>query len=133
MQGCSKTETAFAMALCISIRVNLIKEEFSHLNCPSAYFTIVISWDFLLKHTLRAWQKLSRRTHFLEASIKDLLLTAYVDVFTTKFYFHKFFQIFASQEIPMERLFLRDMVVLHKAHLASGRWLACCFCFVRAS
>jgi hypothetical protein len=44
------------MALRISIRVNLIKQEFSHLNCPLAYFTIVISWDFLLRRELHAWQ-----------------------------------------------------------------------------
>ncbi len=47
---------AFVMALRISIRVNLIKQEFSHLNCPLAYFTIVISWDFLLRHELHAWR-----------------------------------------------------------------------------
>ncbi len=54
--SCSKTETAFAMALCISIHVNIIKQEFSHLNCPLAYFTIVISWDFLLRRELHAWR-----------------------------------------------------------------------------
>jgi hypothetical protein len=46
--------------------------------------------------------------------------------------------IFASQDtfkkIPMEWMFLREMVVLlQETYLASGRWLACCFCFVSAS
>jgi hypothetical protein len=48
-----KIEAAFAMALHISIRVNLIKRECSHLNCPLAYFTIVISCNFLLRRKLR--------------------------------------------------------------------------------
>ncbi len=44
------------MALHISTRVNLIKQEFSHLNCHLAYFTIVISWDFLIRRKSHAWQ-----------------------------------------------------------------------------
>jgi hypothetical protein len=55
MQGCSKIEMAFAMALRISIHVNLIKQECSHLNSPLAYFTIVFSWDFQLRCKLGAW------------------------------------------------------------------------------
>jgi hypothetical protein len=58
-------------------------------------------------------------THFLEASVEDMLLTAYVDARTTKFYFLKFFlaaPIFASREtfekLPTEWLFLCKMVVL---------------------
>ncbi len=43
------------MALRISIRVNLINRVFSHLNCPLAYFTISISWDFSLRRELHAW------------------------------------------------------------------------------
>ncbi len=79
-------------------------------------------------------------TDFLEASIEDMLLTAYADARTTKFYFRMFFlaiPIFTSREtsekIPAERLFLRKMVVLRETYLASGCWLACCFCFVSAS
>ncbi len=82
----------------------------------------------------------SLRTRFLEASFEDMLPTAYVDACTTMFYFCKFFlpvPIFASQEtsekIPTERLFLRKMVVLQETYLESGRWLACCFCFVSAN
>jgi hypothetical protein len=56
MQGCSKIGIAFTMALLISIHANLIKQEFSHLNCYLASFTIVISWDFLSRRELRAWQ-----------------------------------------------------------------------------
>ncbi len=56
VRGCSKTETAFSTALCISIHVNLIIQEFSHLNRPLAYFTIVISWYFLLRRKLRGWR-----------------------------------------------------------------------------
>ena len=40
-------------------------------------------------------------THFLEASVEDMLPTAYVDPCTKKFYFRKFFlaaPIFASRE-----------------------------------
>jgi hypothetical protein len=84
--------------------------------------------------------ELSLWTHFLEASVEDMLLMAYVDAHTRKFYFHEFFlavPIFASQEasekIPTERLFLRKMVVLQEKHLALGCWLACCFCFVSTS
>jgi hypothetical protein len=83
---------------------------------------------------------LSLWTHFLEASVEDMLLTAYVDACTTKFYFYDFFlaaPIFASREtfekLPMERMFLRKMVVLQETYLASGCWLACCFCLVSAS
>jgi hypothetical protein len=84
--------------------------------------------------------ELSPWTHFLEASVKEVLPTAYVDARTTKFYFCKFFlavPIFASREtfekIPMEQMFLCKMVVLRETYLPSGRWLACCFCFVSAS
>ncbi len=84
--------------------------------------------------------ELSLWTCSLEVSIEDMLPTAYVDACTTKFYFCKFFlvaPIFASQEtfekLPMERMFLYEMVVLHETYLASGCWLACCFCFVSAS
>ena len=65
---------------------------------------------------------------------------AYIDAHTTKFYFCEFFlaaPIFASREtaekVPTERMFLRETVVLQETYLASGRWLACCFCFVSAS
>ncbi len=54
-QGCSKTEMAFATALRISIRLNLIIQEFSCQNCPLAFFTIVISWDFSAKCEWCAW------------------------------------------------------------------------------
>ncbi len=47
---------AFAPALHISIRANLIEQDFSHLNCPLACFTIIISWDFLLRCESRAWR-----------------------------------------------------------------------------
>jgi hypothetical protein len=46
---------AFALALRIIIRVNLIQQEFSHLICPLAYFIIVMSWDFSLRRETRAW------------------------------------------------------------------------------
>ncbi len=79
-------------------------------------------------------------TRFLEVSVKDMLLTAYVDARTTNFFFCELFlavPIFASREtsakIPTEWLFLRKMVVLQETYLALGRWLACCFCFVSAS
>jgi hypothetical protein len=79
-------------------------------------------------------------TGFLEASVEDMLPTAYVDAGTTKFYFCKFFlaaPIFASQEtfekLPTERMFLCKMVVLRETYLALECWLACCFCFVSAS
>jgi hypothetical protein len=79
-------------------------------------------------------------THFLEASVEDMLPKAYVDAGTTKFYFCKFFlaaPIFVSREtfekLPMERMFLREMVVLQETYLALGCWLACCFYFVSAS
>ncbi len=49
---------------------------------------------------------------------------------------HKFFlaiPLFMSWEtferIPMEQMFLSKMVVLRETYLASGCWLACCFCF----
>jgi hypothetical protein len=65
---------------------------------------------------------------------------AYVDARTTKFYVRKIFlvaPIFASREtfekLPMEQMFLHEMVVLQETYLALGRWLACCFCFVSAS
>jgi hypothetical protein len=65
---------------------------------------------------------------------------AYIDARTTKFYFCKFFlaaPIFASREtfekLPTEQMFLSEMVVLQETYLASGCWLACCFCFVSAS
>jgi hypothetical protein len=83
---------------------------------------------------------LSLWTCFLEASIEDMLPMAYIDAHTTKFYFCEFFlaaPIFASPEtfekLPTEWMFLRKMVVLQEAYLVSGRWLACCFCFVSAS
>jgi hypothetical protein len=79
-------------------------------------------------------------TCFLEASVEDMLLTAYVDARTTKIYFCEFFlaaPIFASREtfekLPTERMFLHKRVVLQETYLASGCWLACCFCFVSAS
>jgi hypothetical protein len=56
MQGCSKIEATFAMALRILIPVNLIEQEFSHLNYPLAYFTIVLSWDFSLRRKSCAWR-----------------------------------------------------------------------------
>jgi hypothetical protein len=69
-----------------------------------------------------------------------MLPTAYVDAGTKKNYFIELFlaaPIFASQEtfekLPMERMFLRKMEVLQETHLALGRWLACCFCFVSVS
>jgi hypothetical protein len=84
--------------------------------------------------------ELSLWTRSLEAFVEDMLPTAYVDACTTKFYFCEFFlaaPIFASQEtfekLPTERMFLRGMVVLQVTYLASGHWLACCFCFVSAS
>ncbi len=62
--------------------------------------------------------ELSLWTRFLEVSINDMLLTAYADARTTKFYFREFFlavPIFASREtsekILTERLFLHKMVV----------------------
>jgi hypothetical protein len=75
---------AFAMALCISICVNLIKREFSHLNSPLAYFTILISWDFFAEMQIASIAESSLRTCFLEASIEDMLPTAYVDARKTK-------------------------------------------------
>jgi hypothetical protein len=54
-------------------------------------FTIVISWDFLLRRELCPWQNLPFGLFFLEASAEDMLLMAYVDARTTKFYFHNFF------------------------------------------
>jgi hypothetical protein len=51
----SATATDLATATVTDL-VNLIKQEFSHLNCPSAYLTIVISWVFLLRSESRAWQ-----------------------------------------------------------------------------
>jgi hypothetical protein len=84
--------------------------------------------------------ELSLWTHSLEASVEDMLPTAYVDACTTKFYFHEFFlaaPIFASREtfekLPTEQMFLREMVVLQETYLVSGCWLACCFCFVSTS
>jgi hypothetical protein len=84
--------------------------------------------------------ELSLWTRFLEASVEDMLPMAYVDARTTKLYFHEIFPmapIFASREtfekLPTERMFLREMKVLQGTYLASGRWLACCFCFVSAS
>jgi hypothetical protein len=47
--------TAFATALRIAICVNLMIQKFSHLNCPLAYFTIVISWDFSLRCESCVW------------------------------------------------------------------------------
>jgi hypothetical protein len=77
---------------------------------------------------------------FLEASFEDMLLTAYKEARTTRFYFHELFlavPFFANQEtsekILMERLFLCKMVVLQETYLALGSWLACCFSFVSAS
>ena len=65
---------------------------------------------------------------------------AYVDACTMKFYFWEFFlaaPILASREtfekLLTERMSLREMVVLQETYLASGCWLACCFCFVSAS
>ena len=56
-----------------------------------------------------------------------MLLTAYVDACTTKFYFHEFFlavPIVASREtsekILMEWLFLREMVVLQETYHRLG-------------
>ncbi len=79
-------------------------------------------------------------TRFLEASVEDMLPTAYADARTTKFYSCEFFlvaPIFASREtfekLPMEWMFLREMVVLQETYLALDCWLACCFCFVSAS
>jgi hypothetical protein len=84
--------------------------------------------------------KLSYWACFLEASIKDMLLMAYVDAHTTKFYFYKlclavpfFANRDTSEKIPTERLFLCKMVVLHETYLALECWLACCFYFVSAS
>jgi hypothetical protein len=85
-------------------------------------------------------EELSLWTCFLEVSVKDVLTMAYVDARTTKFYFREFFfavPIVASREtfekILTERMFLRKMVVLRETYLASGCWLACCFCFVSTS
>jgi hypothetical protein len=71
--------------------------------------------------------ELSLRTHFLEASVEDMLPTVYVDAHTMKFDFCEFFlvvPIFASREtsekIPMEGLFLCKMVVLQETYLALG-------------
>jgi hypothetical protein len=65
---------------------------------------------------------------------------AYIDARTTKFYLCKFFLAapnFASretfEELPTERMFLREMLVLQETYLALGRWLASCFRFVSAS
>ncbi len=65
-------------------------------------------------------------TRSLEASVEDMLPTAYVDAHATKFYFCKFFlaaPIFASREtfknLPTERMFLRETVVLQETYLAS--------------
>jgi hypothetical protein len=84
--------------------------------------------------------ELSLWTRFLEVSIEDIHLMVYVDALTTKFYFCELFlmvPIFASREtsekILTEWLFLHKTVVLQETYLASGHWLACCFCFVSAS
>jgi hypothetical protein len=64
---------------------NLIKQDFSHLNSPLAYFTIVISWDFFAQMQIASVAESSLWTCFLEASIEDMLPTAYVDACTIKF------------------------------------------------
>jgi hypothetical protein len=66
-------------------------------------------------------------TCFLEASIEDMLWTAYVDTGTTKFYLCELFlavpifvSLETSEKIPMERMFLREMVVLQETYLIVG-------------
>jgi hypothetical protein len=60
-------------------------------------------------------------TRFIEVSMEDMLLMAYIDAHTKKFHFREFFlavPIFASREtsekIPTERLFLCKMVFLQE-------------------
>jgi hypothetical protein len=84
--------------------------------------------------------ELSLWTRFLEASIEDMLPTAYLDARTMKFYFYEFFlaaPIFTSREtfekLPTKWMFLHERVVLQETYLALGLWLACCFCFGSAS
>jgi hypothetical protein len=70
--------------------------------------------------------ELSHWTYSLEVSVENMLLMAYVDARTMKFYFCEFFHaapIFASREtfekLPTEWMFLREMVVLQETYLAS--------------
>jgi hypothetical protein len=116
--------------------VNLINKNFLIKICLLSYFTIVISWDFSPKKQIACMAKSSLWTWFLEASVEEMLPTAYVDARTTKWYFCEFFLavIFyanweTSEKIPRERLFLCKTVVLQETYLVLGCWLACCFCF----
>ena len=79
-------------------------------------------------------------TRFSKASVEDMLPTAYVDARTTKFFLRVFSRGPISRrsrhclegsdgtDVPV-----RNGSIARDIPLASGRWLACCFCFVSVS